>query len=76
MTSQQSSWPGERYPSHRDVEVANESLEPGFLQDFKRALLASSAAQNNQALMHTSLANVVSVRILLRRLAEEILRNV
>lgn len=55
-----SSWPGERNPSPRDVEIANESLDPGFLNTFKNNLLASSAAQNNDNLMHVQLQNMVS----------------
>ncbi|EXJ67492.1 uncharacterized protein A1O5_09505 [Cladophialophora psammophila CBS 110553] len=55
--SPQSTWPGERYPSQHDVEQANASLEPNFLDNFKRALLASPAALNNENLVHINLEN-------------------
>lgn len=59
--SPQPTWPGERYPSHLDVELANESLEPNFLGNFKRALLSSPAALNNEDLVHVTLENVNNI---------------
>lgn len=38
-----SCWPGERNPSQRDVEVANESLDAAFLCRFTSELVAKSA---------------------------------
>lgn len=59
--SPQATWPGERHPSHLDVELANESLEPNFLGNFKRALLSSPAALNNEDLVHVTLENVSNI---------------
>lgn len=60
ITSPESSWPGERDASRRDVEVANEIPEPGLLSDFKRALLASPDAAGTDCLMHMELGNRVN----------------
>jgi len=60
ITSPESSWPGERDASRRDVEVANEIPEPGLLSDFKRALLASPDALNIDRLMHMELGSRVN----------------
>lgn len=59
ITSPDSSWPGERDASRRDVEVANEIPEPGLLSDFKRALLASPEAVGMDRLMHVELGSRV-----------------
>lgn len=59
----QSSWPGERSASQRDVELANEPLTPDFLGAFKHALVASSAGQDNEVLLHRSLENVVRIYV-------------
>lgn len=63
ITSPESSWPGERDASRRDVEVANEIPEPGLLSDFKRALLASPDALGIDRLMHMELGGRVNVRL-------------
>jgi hypothetical protein len=60
ITSPESSWPGERDASRRDVEVANEIPEPGLLSDFKRALLASPDALGIDRLMHMELGGRVN----------------
>lgn len=60
ITSPESSWPGERDASRRDVEVANEIPEPGLLSDFKRALLASADALSIDRLMHMELGSRVN----------------
>ena len=54
-TSAESNWPGERDPSHNDVQVANEVPESAFLSDFKRRLMSSCDASGNQSLMHLDL---------------------
>ena len=60
MPSQEAIWPGEREPSHLDVEVANELPEPAFLSDFKRELLSSPKAKEKPKLMHLDLKSLVS----------------
>lgn len=60
ITSQEAIWPGDRNPSRHDVEVATELLEPAFLSDFKKALLAHPDAEDTRDLMHLDLKNCVS----------------
>ncbi|KAK5704472.1 hypothetical protein LTR17_021854 [Elasticomyces elasticus] len=50
-----SNWPGEREPSHRDVEAASEVPESAWLSDFKVCLMASEDAQDVEDLMHLDL---------------------
>ena len=42
-------WPGERQPSHTEIERAHQIAEPTVQQEFKRALLASRIAQTQQS---------------------------
>ena len=57
--SPESSWPGERDASRRDVELANEIPEPALLSDFKRSLLASQDAVGVDRLLHMELSTPV-----------------
>lgn len=50
-----SNWPGERDPSRKDVEEANDVPEPAWLSEFKGCLLADSEIQHNEPLMHLDL---------------------
>ena len=58
--SHHSSWPGERHPSDRDVELGFESLDAAFLQRFSSELETSAAASSTEALMTTRLEVQVS----------------
>jgi hypothetical protein len=62
LTSQDS-WPGERNPSFRDVEVATEPLDLDFVADFKHALLARYPPQDRRRPVETSLNDEVSAKI-------------
>lgn len=57
--SQQSSWPGERQPSDRDVELGIESLDARFLSQFKDALRANSVGTEDEPLMQMRLDALV-----------------
>lgn len=54
------SWPGERQPSDRDVELGIESLDSVFLNQFKEALKASAASSDDEPLMQMRLHALVS----------------
>lgn len=55
IMSLESNWPGEREPSRHDVEAANHLPEPAFFTEFKRHLVSSPEALNNEDLMHLDL---------------------
>lgn len=50
-----SNWPGEREPSHGDVEAASQVPESAWLSDFKACLMASEDAADVEDLMHLDL---------------------
>lgn len=62
--SQLSSWPGERQPSDRDVELGIESLDSEFLSQYKSTLLRSAAGSENEPLMNMRLDALVSLKAL------------
>lgn len=57
--SQQSSWPGERQPSDRDIELGIDSLDAEFLSQFKDALRANAVATEDEPLMQMQLDALV-----------------
>lgn len=57
--AQQSSWPGERQPSDRDIELGIESLDAGFLSQFKDALRAKAVGTEDEPLMQMRLDALV-----------------